>query len=340
MNVSAELLAKYFRNQCSPEEKLLVANYLKEIEELPDHLAPKDEWDDAQDAYLSNAKSDELLEAIKKQTFAKTVKFKWIRVVSAAAILLVLFTFGFLLFTQNKPFDGVAKTARLKQTLPREINWKSIVNYTEKSQVMTLPDQSTVKIYPGGELRYAIPFIKNKREIYLRGKSFFQVTKDKKHPFIVYANGISTTALGTSFTITATDKSKFIKVQLHTGKVWIKDADSSHRILTFSRILLPGNELVYNRIKNEVSVSQPKTLLAKKPAVIEVSFTQASLVDVFVKLEAHYKIKINYDPADLQEMSFTGTLNLAQPINKILTEITELNKLNQTKTQEGYLIKK
>lgn len=333
MSVADELLDKYFKNQCTPEEKLLVINYLIEIDEFPDHLVTKDDWDNAQDAPIMSAKSDRLFEEIKKQTFAKAIKFKWLKISAAAATILVLFTIGLINFQKSDHKAAIAKTS-LK---PNIINWKSMVNYTEKTQLMTLPDQSIVKIYPGGELSYALPFIKDKREIYLKGKGFFQVTKDKKHPFVVYAKGISTTALGTSFTITATESSKSVKVQLHTGKVWVKNIDSAH-ILAFSRILLPGNELTYNSIKNEVNVVSAKTLLAKNDFKLELNFTQASLVEVFSKLEEHYKIKITYNPADLQEMSFTGTLKLTLPLKEILKEITELNKLNQIKTPKGYKI--
>lgn len=340
MSISDELLDKYFKGQCSPEEKLLVGKYLNEVDEFPEHLLSKTEWDNTTDALINDAKTEEMFTVIKKQTTVKVSKLKWVKITSAAAIILALLTFGFLALKQNISRENLVQNIALNQNKKSAVNWKSVMNYTEHPQLLTLPDQSTVKIYPGGELRYAMPFITSKREIYLNGKSFFQVTKDKKHPFVVYAKGVSTTALGTSFTITALEKSKEIKVELHTGKVWVKNIDSS-KILPFSKILKPGNQLVYNSDLNKVKVSDAKTLLTKQPIVIkELNFNQAPLVEVFAKLQQHYKIKIIYNPADLQEMSFTGSLKLTQSIDKILEEIAELNKLNQIKTPEGYLIRK
>ena len=261
--------------------------------------------------------------------------------VSAAAIVLLAVTTGLLSLNHNKPANDLAKAKVPGKEIATEINWKSVMNYTEHKQLFTLPDNSIVKIYPGSELRYAIPFVKNRREVYLNGKSFFEVTKDKKHPFVVYSKGISTTALGTSFTITALEKSGFIKVQLHTGKVWVKDSDSTHRVTAFDKILLPGKELVYNRLNNKVSVSDSRNLMAgQEAAPKELSFSQAPLVDVFSTLEQQYKVKIIYDRADLAEMSFTGSLKRSQSIDSIIEEIAELNKLNQTKTTNGYLIRK
>ncbi|AOM77095.1 FecR family protein [Pedobacter steynii] len=341
MNVSDELLDKYFKGQCSPEEKLQVLAYLNEIDDLPEHLLSKDEWDQTNDAGIEEVKTEEMFNAVKRQTIAKTYRLKWIKITSAAAIVLAILTVGLLNLNKSTPDMRLANNKISNTTAVNPINWKSIVNYTENTQLFTLPDHSTVKLFPGAELRYAIPFVKNKREVYLNGKSFFEVTKDSRHPFVVYAKGISTTALGTSFTITALGKSKFIKVQLHTGKVQVKNIDSAHRISPFTEILLPGKELVYNSLNNKVKVSDSRSSAIRQENIVrELNFTQAALVDVLAKLEKQYKVKITYNPADLAEMSFTGSLKLSQTIDTILEEIAELNKLNQIKTTEGYLIKK
>lgn len=340
MQVSDELLSKFFKGQCTQEEKLLVAAYLNEAEELPDTLLSKNDWDDTEEANLTAAQSDKMFKAVTKKTQARVQRLKWIKISAAAAVMIAALTAA--LFHSNTDQPGVQLAKNTVQNLNQtaEIHWKSVVNYTEQTQELTLPDQSTVKIYPGGELRYSLPFVQDNREVHMKGKSFFNVSKDEKHPFTVYANGIATTALGTSFTITATEKSKLIKVQLHTGKVLVKNADSVRQIATFSQILMPGAELVYDTKVNHVKVTDAKTLLAaeKERKITELNFTQAPLTDVFARLQQHYKVKIIYVPADLEEMSFTGSLELKQPIATILEEIAQLNKLNQTKTSKGYLI--
>lgn len=341
MSVSEQLLDKYFKGQCSAEEKLQVLDYLNEVDDLPDHLLSKAEWDETIAATLDEAETTAIFKAVKQQTTAKVQRLKWMRIISAAAIVLVVLTVGFLSLDWHKPDLRFASNKILSSNKISQISWKSIVNYTEHQQSVHLPDGSMVKVFPGAELRYALPFVKDKREVYLNGKSYFEVSKDKNHPFVVYAKGIATTALGTSFTITALDKSKFIKVQLHTGRVLVKNVDSNHRISPFSEILAPGKELVYNSLINKISVSNSRTIgVKRKNDILELNFQQASLVDVFDQLEKHYKVKITYDRADLAEMSFTGSLNLTQSIDTILEEIAELNKLNQIKTAEGFLIRK
>ncbi|KIO75362.1 hypothetical protein TH53_20985 [Pedobacter lusitanus] len=339
--MSEELLNKYFKGLCTPEEKLLVISYLNETEDLPAHLLGKNEWDETVEAVIPDHKTAEMFEVIKKQTISGRKRLNWFNITTAAAVILAVLGLVFLGLNRNQPKPDLAKNKvqNIKQAIA--VNWKSVVNYTEQDQQLTLPDKSTVKIYPGGELRYTIPFVNRNREIYLKGKGFFQVTKDKKHPFVVYAKGVSTTALGTSFTITALEKSKLIKVQLHTGKVWVKSIDSTHHVKSFSEILMPGRELVYNSRLNKVSVMDTKVpVIQQEDRLTILNFTQAPLAEVFASLQKHYNVKIIYNPADLEEMSFTGSLKLAQPITTILKEITELNKLNHTKTTKGYLISK
>ncbi|MBB5649031.1 FecR family protein [Pedobacter cryoconitis] len=341
MNMSDELLNKYFKGTCTPEEKILVTQYLNETDDLPASIFSKEEWDETPDATISEEETSQMFQAIKKQTIAKVRPVSWLKITAAAAIVLTVLGIGLLSLNRNQPKPGLANQETLHAEVKTVVNWKSVVNYTEQDQLLTLPDNSTVKIYPGGELRYTVPFVQHNREIYLKGKGFFEVTKDKKHPFIVYAKGVSTTALGTSFTITALEKNKLVKVQLHTGKIWVKNVDSTNHIKPFSEILKPGDELVYNTLLNKVKLMDAKLPLSKQkdsPAIL--NFTQAPLDDVFASLEQHYQVKIIYNPADVAEMSFTGSLKLTQPIVTILEEITELNKLSQTKTTKGYLISK
>lgn len=340
MNMSDELLNRYFKGTCTPEEKILVTQYLNETDDLPAGVFSKDEWDETADAFISEAETFQMFEAVKKQTIVKIRPVSWLKITTAAAIVLTVLGIGLLSLNRNQPKPDLAEQENPRTEIKQVVNWKSVVNYTEQDQLLTLPDNSTVKIYPGGELRYTVPFVVHNREIYLKGKGFFQVTKDKKHPFIVYAKGVSTTALGTSFTITALEKNKLVKVQLHTGKVWVKNVDSIH-VKPFSEILKPGDELVYNTLLNKVKLMDAKLPMSKQKDSQDIlNFTQAPLADVFASLEQHYRVKIIYNPADISEMSFTGSLKLTQPIATILEEITELNKLNQTKTTQGYLISK
>ena len=62
-------------------------------------------------------------------------------------------------------------------------------------------------------------FQKDKREIYVEGEVYLEVTKDKTRPFIVSTNKMNIAVLGTSFNVTAYTADKEQSVVLVTGAV-------------------------------------------------------------------------------------------------------------------------
>lgn len=65
----------------------------------------------------------------------------------------------------------------------------------------TLPDGTILTLNKGASLRYAGNF-QNKRTVMMEsGDVFFDVAKDKSHPFVITVNQITVTVVGTSFNI-------------------------------------------------------------------------------------------------------------------------------------------
>lgn len=337
MNITDKLLNRYFKNQCTPEEKKAVSAFLIQIDVFPEHLLLKEEWDSVNEEILSQEKSDQLFDGIKAKAFPKFRVKQWYINVAAAAV--VFMAIGLWYFNQATHYPKpklVTNEKKLKQNEP-VIDWKSTVNYANNYEKVMLPDGSEVKVYPGAEIRYSKPFVKEKREIFLTGKGYFKVSKDKKHPFVVYAGGVSTTALGTSFTITAPKKSTTVKVELHTGKVWVKNIDTSIQTPVFNNILKPGDVLKIDKLSKLLTISNSnKTSLNEKATFL--NLTQAPLKEVFSKLENHYGVSINFEGKEISDKFFTGTLDLKKPLDSILAEITELNKLKLTKSGKKYHI--
>ncbi|WP_316793659.1 FecR family protein [Pedobacter frigoris] len=334
MNITDKLLDKYFKGQCTQDEQDAVFIYLNQTDDLPDHLLPKNEWDNLVDADLSREKTDQLFKVIRSKTFARFQFKLWFRNIAAAAVIFMAIGLGYYTFTTHSQKPKLALNEKKQDKDKKVIDWKSTVNYAKNSEMVVLPDGSEVKVYPGAEIRYEHPFVKTKREIYLSGKAYFQVAKDKKHPFVVYAGGVSTTALGTSFTITAMKTSHFVKVELHTGKVWVTNVESELQIPVFSNILKPGDVLKIEKLNPALDNSN------KGIKIKSMTFAQNSLKEVFGKLGAHYHLSISFKDEDVKNKFFTGTLSLQKPLDTILAEITGLHKLKTTRSHNGYLIKK
>src|SRR5690606_37685879 len=81
------------------------------------------------------------------------------------------------------------------------------------------------------------------REVKLTGEAFFEIKKDESRPFLVYAQGIVTKVLGTSFNIRARQGDEKIIVDVKTGKVAVfreKNSNEEPYLLT------PNQQVVYD----------------------------------------------------------------------------------------------
>lgn len=217
---------------------------------------------------------------------------------------------------------------------------------------LSLPDGSVVELQPGSRLQYKRTFDGARRDVYLTGEASFQVAKNPLQPFIVYSDAIATTALGTTFIVSALPHADAIKVKLIEGRVVIKSADSSNRILKQNYYLLPGEEFEWNRKSGTATVKHSKKGEQKKknvnaapeeqPATVSnwYQFNNQSLAQVLDQLSVIYQVRIEYNRADIQKINFIGRIEKTDSIQTILNDIALLNHLSVTRTGNTYLIRK
>ena len=101
-------------------------------------------------------------------------------------------------------------------TAPKPLATQSFETAVGQQATVTLPDGSKVTLNTDTVVRTRAD--KNRRLVYLeRGQAFFEVEKDRRHPFVVSAAGKTVTALGTAFDVRV-DRGR-LKVVLVEGKV-------------------------------------------------------------------------------------------------------------------------
>ncbi len=110
---------------------------------------------------------------------------------------------------------------------------------TGVKSTIALQDGSKVFLNSGSSIRYEKNFSGGSRLIELSGEAFFEVARDTINPFIVKTDQVTTTALGTSFNITAYQDEP-IAIALLSGSVQVKDADNHEK----EEKLTPGEGVV------------------------------------------------------------------------------------------------
>lgn len=362
MEITQALINKFLQNRCSPSEVDAVVTYFLENQEALEKYMSKVEWDAITvEDNLNTDISQKILLSLKKQLFKKKVakvvaipKISVTCIVTAASVIMVVATSWWYIQKAENTRNTIAAVSNITatpmvKTMPNN-NWQIKINTSKNSMIVRLQDGSTVTLFKNSAIKYPQPFIGNIREIVLSGDAFFEVAKNKLKPFIVYSGNLSTTALGTSFRITAFKEGKAnINVKLFTGKVVIK---STQKTVNWKKdvFLSPGEELAYNPQNENVIVSKFNTGKAaiakvsidykKNQPGNELKFNNASLMEVMKEMSTLYNIKICYTNTDLEQMNFTGVINQSDNIQAILKVITQMNSLELIQTSDGFTVNK
>lgn len=256
----------------------------------------KEEWDNQADPeYIS---LDYLLdkvhrtlhnrEHLHKPAFVSQVFHIYIRI--AAILLIPVLLTG--IFFAVKPYQNSTTSAENKAM-------STITAPLAARVAFNLPDGSKGFLNSGSSLRYSTPFSKN-REVFLDGEAWFEVAKDKEHPFEV-RNGTSVVkVLGTSFNVSAYKDSDFLEVVLEEGKVeFTSDHINKPVQLNPSERLLLKNEAV---VVDKIDPSKYKGWTEGK-----LIFKGDNMKEVAKRIERWYNVKVEINNKELETYVFRGT---------------------------------
>ena len=122
------------------------------------------------------------------------------------------------------------------------------VSTLAETRTVCLPDGSTVTLNHYSSLSYPEKFKLDKREVKLNGEAYFEVNKNKKHPFIVQTETIDVQVLGTHFNVDAYQNNPDVKTTLLTGSVAVSNKSKSVRV-----ILKPNEIAIYNKVEEKLT---------------------------------------------------------------------------------------
>lgn len=201
----------------------------------------------------------------------------------------------------------------------------------ERARV-TLPDGTEVVLNSLSKLSYFSEFYKDgQRGVEFDGEGYFEVSKDKKHPFSVRAEGLVVNVLGTKFNLDARSDSYKASVSLEEGSVELLSLQSGKKAL-----LAPGEKAVLNRNNGQFTVETVENIEdASAWRKGDLIFRNTPLYEVFQTVEQNYGVTIQTPPGISRSALFTGTLPSTN-LNEVL-EILETS-LHATAAKHGHKI--
>jgi len=335
-----QLLERFWRNQLSPAE-LKQLYYLLSIhkEELQANATINfNEVAEAIAKQITAERSRVLLQNIHNRLDLPSANGKLIRLrktmvsLAVAACFIGLLAVTVLWFTNHTAHtDTVAVN---KDSLPP---LRSFANNTDTNQVIRLADGSVVELTPHAAITYYQPFINNRRDIALTGTALFKVAKDKTKPFTVYANGISTTALGTQFWVYASNRQQ-TGVHLLEGKVVIK-ATPGAGVTMNDVYLVPGQRFSLNAATHQMAVQQVGTSqqpslhnsdphFTQQPIAGSLTFNNEPVENVLQQIQQAYHQPLLFNKAEVKGLTFTGTFLPTDNLQIVLSAICNMNNLS------------
>lgn len=284
----------------------------------------------------------QLWERIQDQTAAKPKIYSWKMLLKVAALLLFVLSIGIWQYEKNTPthklLDFAAQNVSKKNAGSNKRNLhqhnpglESAVNEEEniitandfntlvvgnaQRSAIKLPDGTKVWLNSGSRLIYPVKFSDERREVYLEGEAYFDVTHDKEHPFFVHADKMDIKVLGTEFYVSSNmDSTDNYAVLVH-GSIAFSTGNWLNKV---ERKLVPGQRINYDLKGNKLSISEVKTaeFQSWKDGFVNVN---SEPLDVIVQRVArYYNIAISTQGLDLSDEKFTGPLYFQRSADDVL----------------------
>ncbi|CAM3769314.1 FecR family protein [Sphingobacterium prati] len=309
--MNKELLERYMVGETNEAERMIVEEWLEnDANNREAYLQMKKLWDslpkplevpevDVDKAWTEfkiarDRRASELTGISKKKT--RIIHWNW----WAAAGILLICMFGFYVFDRSQR---------------EEIHFITQDGVRQDS----LPDGSMVTLNRNSELAYSRTWSNKNRNVELaRGEVFFQVHKDKKHPFVIATGNTKITVLGTSFNVRRIPDATEIIVA--TGLVKIAYADKE--------ILLRPEQMVTIRDTDTMRVEKKpvQDKYYKYYVDSKFNFVNTPLKDVVQLLNRAYDYRVIIDDPALEKIPYTAEFekNSLAEILKVMAKSLDL----------------
>jgi len=221
----------------------------------------------------------------------------------------------------SKTADGQI-TYRVKAGETGRSQYNTLQTRNGQQTQIILPDHSKVWLNAGSIIKYPSSFAALKdRNIELTGEAYFEVAKDKNHPFIVKTALQEVQVLGTHFNINSySDEPKLITTLLE-GSVKVNYGK-------YDLMLKPGQQSVLKL--NQAATITPSDMKINQANIAEAlawkngffRFEEEPLESVMRKVARWYNVEVTYAPGVPKNILLGGFISRNKNISAVLEMMT------------------
>lgn len=197
---------------------------------------------------------------------------------------------------------------------------------------ITFADGTRIWVNSGSKVVYPVKFTKEKREIFVEGEIYLDVSRDEQKPFIVKTRQMDIKVLGTQFNVAAYDSENNTQVVLVSGKVEVNLNKKCKNILS------PNEMFDYDSgmHKGRIVTVNTDDYVAWKDGYYQ--FHRQPLKEIVKKLSRYYGVNIYCEkPAD--ELSCSGKLDLKESFEEVMNALQKATSIEIDNKYESVLIK-
>lgn len=293
-----QLSEKYSQGKCSPDELKLIEQWF--------HFQDKNS---AAQVVFSNEKEAQATEKrlwkrIKTTALPSrkpiTYLSAWLSIGAAACVVLLL---GYYWLHKDS----------FTSTVPAALSQQGIesINTSNSQQKLVLPDGSTAILEKNASIIVEEHYGRRSRKVFLQGEAFFEVVRNPKMPFMVYADDLITEVLGTSFRIKPHPGQKTIEVSVKTGRVSVYTTAPLKTKKRYGLILSPNQKGIFDIESKTIQqgiVDAPELIIPDLPKS-DFQFEDTPLENITRTMQNAYGIEIVVLNSNLGKCTFTGNLN-------------------------------
>lgn len=183
-----------------------------------------------------------------------------------------------------------------------------------KRSSLIFEDGTRLWVNAASRVIYPSTFADDKREIYVDGEIFLEVTPDEKRPFVVKTNDMNVTVLGTSFNVMSYTKDSTSAVVLVSGlvEIGIKNKETVQ--------LTPNNILSYQRGSVDIQKVDVDDYILWREGLYTYKSEKFSVI--LNRLSRYYGTHIKYSP-EVAELRCSGKLDMQDELESILDGLSQ-----------------
>ena len=243
-------------------------------------------------------------------------------------------------------------------------NWQNKTTAPRVKERLILPDSSIVTLNSGTTLTYPLSFGNKTREVYLNGEAFFEIHKDREHPFIIHTKKMNVKVLGTVFNVKSYDNAAQSETSLIEGsiEVTLNERKADRIILKPKEKLIVENNSATQTLINkptgrnikaviEGTTQYSLTNLTYLPnidsAAVETLWLKDKLVfknedfeSIAADMERWYGIQILFEHKELMNLRFTGTFERKTSVLAAFESLRTAEHFNLKKKDLKFYISK